>query len=141
MIKTGVKAYSLNHGNFPNCPEEICTGSECLFLSMLGFHNAEGSLEIPPYPSSLPVELMDFDLSSFDKAEIPDFSHDEGNELKLWLAKILQKDPAFLDPWGNPYQYEFPREDDGSGYKLFSLGPDGKSGDEYSTDDLTLGDK
>ena len=90
--------------------------------------------------SSFEASRIDgFRFASFD-AEIPDFSHDEGNELKLWLARYCRKYPVFLDPWGNPYQYEFPREDDGSGYKLFSW-PDGKSGTSTLQMIFTLGDK
>ena len=32
-----------------------------------------------------------------------------------------------LDPWDNPYVYEFPRPDGHSGFLLFSRGPDGES--------------
>ena len=45
---------------------------------------------------------------SFDAAEIPDASHEDGNSMILWLSDTLGKDPEFLDPWGNEYAYEFP---------------------------------
>ena len=32
-----------------------------------------------------------------------------------------------LDPWGNPYVYEYPRRDGHRGFLLFSKGPDGES--------------
>ena len=38
------------------------------------------------------------------------------------LATTLGKDPAFIDPWGNEYVYEFPLENGGAGYRLFSNG-------------------
>ena len=73
---------------------------------------------------------------AFDHSEIPNISHSEEKALQLWLATTLGKDPAFIDPWGNEYVYEFPLENGGAGYRLFSMGPDGKTGDEFSKDDI-----
>ncbi len=39
------------------------------------------------------------------------------------------------DPWGNPYQYEFPG-DHGGAYDLFSLGADGEPGGEGLNADI-----
>ena len=36
-------------------------------------------------------------------------------------------DVFLLDPWDNPYVYEYPRSDGHTGFLLFSKGPDGKS--------------
>ena len=125
-LKAGITSYAAEHGNYPNCPEKICSPRECLFLSMLGFHNAEGGLEIPPYPTSLPIELFGFDLSKVDLGGIPHFSHDNGNALKLWLAQTLDKNPSFIDPWGNEYQYEYPSLDDPEDIEFFPWDPMGK---------------
>jgi len=38
-------------------------------------------------------------------------------------ARILDK--MLVDPWGHPYQYQFPGAKDPAKYELFSLGPDG----------------
>ena len=32
-----------------------------------------------------------------------------------------------MDPWNNPYVYEFPRRDGHKGFLLFSKGPDGQA--------------
>jgi general secretion pathway protein G len=32
------------------------------------------------------------------------------------------------DPWGNPYQYDVPGQRSGTGYDVYSSGPDGKPG-------------
>ena len=37
------------------------------------------------------------------------------------------EDSFLVDPWGEPYQYNFPRRDGHEGYLLFSKGPDKKS--------------
>ena len=60
---------------------------------MLGFHNAEGGLEIPPYPTSLPIELFGFDLSKVDLGGIPAFSHDNGNALKIVVGPNFGQEP------------------------------------------------
>ncbi len=135
-LKNAVDEYLADYGKCPNCPNEICTSGETLFMSLAGFHNENGGLELPPYPSKIPTHLFHYDLSAFDESEIPDLSHERGVSLKLWLAQTLGKDPAFLDPWGNEYVYEFPLKDGGPGYRLFSMGPDGKTGDQFSQDDI-----
>lgn len=136
VLNTGIKSYEAEFGNYPNCPDNVCTPEECLFLSMVGFHNAKGTLQIPPLPVSAPLEILGFDITVFDSAEIPELSHEDGNELNLWMAQLLEANPSFLDPWGNEYQYQYPREDDGHGFLIFSMGPDGQTGDNYSNDDV-----
>lgn len=135
-LKNAVDEYLADYGEYPNCPKGICTPGETLFMSLAGFHNENGSLELPPYTSKIPTHLFHYDLSAYDEMEIPDISHGGGTSLQLWLAKTLGKDPAFIDPWGNEYVYEFPLEDGGPGYRLFSKGPDGKTGEEFTADDV-----
>ena len=135
-LKTALVSYRSDYGGYPNCPKSICTPGECLFLSLAGFHNESGTLEIPPYPALVPSTVFGYDLSSYDVSEIPDISHNEGKSLILWLSQTLDQDVAFLDPWGNEYVYEYPREDGEPGYLLFSRGPDGKTGEGYGEDDL-----
>ena len=43
-----MESYRTQFGALPNC-KAVCTPSECLFLSLAGFHNVDGTLEIPPY--------------------------------------------------------------------------------------------
>lgn len=50
-----------------------------------------------------------------------------------WKGPYLKKGIP-LDPWGNPYLYEFPGKLNPDGYDLVSLGPDGRSG---GGDDIT----
>lgn len=135
-LKNAVSEYFADFGEYPNCPKGVCTNGETLFLSLAGFHNEAGGLELPPYPSKIPTHLFHFDLTAFDHSEIPNISHSGEKALQLWLATTLGKDPAFIDPWGNEYVYEFPLENGGAGYRLFSMGPDGKTGDEFSKDDI-----
>ncbi|MEC8043022.1 MAG: type II secretion system protein GspG [Verrucomicrobiota bacterium] len=135
-LKTAVESYRTQFGALPNCKGEVCTPSECLFLSLAGYHNVDGTLEIPPYPSTIPTDLFSYDLNSFDLGEIPDLSHGGGNSIMIWLAETLGKDPAFLDPWGQEYVYEYPEEGSGVVFTIYSKGPDGKTGEEFSSDDI-----
>ena len=66
----------------------------------------------------------------------PTYPHNEGKSLMLWLSQTLDKDVAFLDPWGSEYVYEYPRKDGDKGYLLFSMGPDGKTGEGFDGDDV-----
>jgi hypothetical protein len=92
---------------------------------------------MPPYPATISTHLFGYDLESYDITQIPDIEHNEGKSLMLWLSQMLGKDVAFIDPWGNEYVYEYPREDEAPGFRLFSKGPDGKTGeDEWILDDL-----
>ena len=136
LLKSSVEDYKASHEAYPNCPLEICTPGECLFLSLAGFHNEEGNLQVPPYRPTLNPDLLDYDLSSFSSAKIPSFSHEDKQGLLLWFADLLGKDVAFRDPWGNEYVYEFPRKDGVAGPRIYSLGPDGKDGKEFSEDNV-----
>ena len=95
-LKNAVDEYLADYGKCPNCPNEICTSGETLFMSLAGFHNENGSLELPPYPSKIPTHLFHYDLSAFDESEIPDLSHEGVFPLKLWLAQTLGKIQRFL---------------------------------------------
>ena len=47
---------------------------------------------------------------------------------KNWHGPYLDQLP--VDPWQNPYQYAYPGKHNPTGYDLWSMGPDGKSGDQ-----------
>ena len=136
-LKVSIENYRRFFNGYPTCPQKVCTPGECLFLSLAGFHNEKGTLEMPPYPATISTHLFGYDLESYDITQIPDIEHNEGKSLMLWLSQMLGKDVAFIDPWGNEYVYEYPREDEAPGFRLFSKGPDGKTGeDEWILDDL-----
>ena len=59
----------------------------------------------------------------------------QSSENPYWSGPYVDRIP--LDPWGNEYVYEYPREDEAPGFRLFSKGPDGKTGeDKWILDDL-----
>lgn len=45
-----------------------------------------------------------------------------------WKGPYLKKPP--LDPWGREYVYRFPGQHNQSGYDLFSMGADGREGND-----------
>jgi hypothetical protein len=136
-LRVSIENYRRSFNGYPTCPQKVCTPGECLFLSLAGFHNEKGTLEMPPYPPTISTHLFGYDLESYDVTKVPDIEHNEGKSLMLWLSDMLGKDVAFKDPWGNEYAYEYPKEDGGFGYRLFSMGPDGKTGEaEWEIDDL-----
>ena len=136
LLRASVVDYKACYGDYPRCPEGICTQGECLFLSLAGFHNEKGSLQIPPYKPTLNPNLIEYELPDFDPATIPKASHGDKQALLVWFAQVLGKDVAFRDPWGNEYVYEFPREDGRSGARIYSLGPDGEEGEESDADNV-----
>ncbi len=50
-----------------------------------------------------------------------------------WKGPYLKKGIP-LDPWGNPYTYEYPGKHSTNGYDLMCMGPDGRAGTD---DDIT----
>jgi general secretion pathway protein G len=52
-----------------------------------------------------------------------------------WRAPYLRK-PVPPDPWGRPYIYQFPGQQNLQGYDLSSLGADGKPGGEGEDADI-----
>ncbi|MEW6618848.1 MAG: type II secretion system major pseudopilin GspG [bacterium] len=54
---------------------------------------------------------------------------------KNWDGPYLKKEIP-LDPWGNPYVYISPGEQNPDGYDLISYGADGKEGGEKEGEDI-----
>jgi len=52
--------------------------------------------------------------------------------LSTWKGPYLKK-AVTADPWGNPYVYKFPGQHHTNGCDIYSLGPDGREGN----DDIT----
>jgi len=51
---------------------------------------------------------------------------------RRWNGPYLKKN--FIDPWGNPYRYQFPGIHNPESFDLYSYGPDGVEG---GNDDVT----
>ena len=51
-----------------------------------------------------------------------------------WRGPYLQKNELPVDPWQNPYIYQYPGTRNPASFDLYSYGPDGKEGGD---DDIT----
>jgi general secretion pathway protein G len=58
---------------------------------------------------------------------------DEPSGAQNWKGPYLKKGIP-LDPWGNPYVYNYPGKNNAKGYDIMSMGPDGRAGGD---DDIT----
>lgn len=76
------------------------------------------------------------DTYRLDTGDYPQSLNELRNSSKRgWDGPYLSEDLP-LDPWGNPYQYQYPGEN-GQGYTLKSLGKDGEVGGEDDAADIT----
>jgi general secretion pathway protein G len=48
----------------------------------------------------------------------------------VWHGPYLDTNYPRKDPWGRPYVYECPGKHNPESFDLYSLGPNGKGGDE-----------
>ena len=135
-LRTGVNAFKSKHGGFPNCPKGVCTPGERLFLSMLGFHNEKGHMQIPPYPALVDPAVFSYGDVDWDAADLAALDLRDRQTCLALLNFALNEDIAFYDPWGNEYVYEFPRRDGVPGFRLFSRGPDGRTGKGFDEDNV-----
>ena len=53
----------------------------------------------------------------------------DARHAKRWNGPYVEKELA-PDPWGNPYQYQYPGKHNPSSFDLWSLGPDSQEGTE-----------
>lgn len=47
-----------------------------------------------------------------------------------WRGPYFKQSTIPVDPWNNAYVYRFPGQHNTSGYDLFSMGPDGREGND-----------
>ena len=111
ILASALEAYRAEYGSYPIADgmEWDDDNAEILYQALTGQIDPKG--EEPPKDRAF-VDISRFDLRN---PEEPDSFSD---------------DNAFLDPWGEPYGYQFDDPGDGTddwnrfGYLLFSFGPD-----------------
>lgn len=136
VLRAGVQAFKTTRGNYPHCPKGVCTPGERLFLSMLGFHNEKGRMQIPPYPALVDPAVFSYGEVDWEAADLASLDFGDRQTCLTLLNFALSEDIAFCDPWGNDYVYEFPRRNGLPGFRLFSRGPDGRTGKGFDEDDV-----
>ena len=125
-ISLALEDFKSEFGDFP-ITEDSGSEDECakvLFMTLSGWMDIDGS-EIPGEErgrSFLPSDSFTLGKKEGQSIEIYSLTTEEilGNS-------GVNKEIFMIDPWGNPYVYEYPRLDGHSGFLLFSRGPDGRS--------------
>jgi general secretion pathway protein G len=79
--------------------------------------------------SSLEMALDAFEVDNgyYPKTGGLDDLNNQPANAQGWKGPYLKKGIP-LDPWGNPYTYEYPGKHNPNGYDLMSMGPDGRAG-------------
>jgi prepilin-type N-terminal cleavage/methylation domain-containing protein len=135
-LKAAAENYKAKYGNYPHCPMKVCDPGECFLLALMGYHNGKGKLQFPPFPNLVNPTLFDYGPNNRDPAILNALANGGSQASKNLIAIVFNQDINFCDPWGTPYAYEFPRQDGIGGFRLYSSGPDGKTGKDHSGDDI-----
>ncbi len=127
VMKLSLEHYKSENSSFPDTTilsdeENEFKRGELLLKSLLGIIDQQGNdLELNErLKNYLPPGSLTFALEEGDEVNITTLGVDD------WESKQVPEIFA-VDPWGNPYVYEFPRRDGHNGFLLFSKGPDGES--------------
>jgi len=81
--------------------------------------------------SSIEMALDAFEVDNgyYPKSGALDDLVDQPANARDWKGPYLKKGIP-LDPWGNPYTYDYPGKHNANGYDIMSMGPSGRSGDD-----------
>jgi general secretion pathway protein G len=75
----------------------------------------------------LALDAFEVDNGYYPKTGALDELVDQPANTPHWQGPYLKKGIP-LDPWGNPYTYEYPGKHNVNGYDIMSMGPDGRAG-------------
>ena len=131
-ISLALEDFKSEFGDFP-ITEDSSSEDECakvLFMTLSGWMDIDGG-EIPGEErgrSFLPSDSFTLGKKEGESIEVYSLTTEEvlGNT-------SVNKEIFMIDPWENPYVYQYPRLDGHTGFLLFSRGPDGKSS-EFSSE-------
>jgi prepilin-type N-terminal cleavage/methylation domain-containing protein len=136
-IKLALKEFESSEGSFPDTeqlasdPNNYSERGQVLLLALLGLLDESGEIldtdesgknYLPNdiFTFGFPKESGEHELALLGVAGSTfEFTNSDGE-------KITQP-VCIIDPWGNPYVYEYPRRDGHQGFLLYSEGPDGES--------------
>ena len=124
VLKIALNEFKREYGDFPETfDNEGEMASFILFHSLYGTHQL--SLDTEAWER---VEVSEFrkNLLPVDKMTLETLSEDESEKFNF-----SEFDHFLVDPWGEPYIYQFPRQDGHRGFLLYSKGPDQK-GDPFN---------
>ena len=124
VLKIALDEFKREYGDFPETfDNEGEMASFILFHSLYGTHQL--SLDTETWER---VEVSEFrkNLLPVDKMTLETLI-DDGSE----KFNFSEFDHFLVDPWGEPFIYQFPRQDGHRGFLLYSKGPDQK-GDPFN---------
>ena len=121
-LSLALEQYKSEMGGYPTTSRE-CSVAECGSLLIKALSGVVDRYGDPIEPddrtkSFLPGDSLIFATQDGKRNEILTPSEEDWNEDSIFFA---------VDPWNEPYTYQFPRKDGHSGYLLFSKGADGKA--------------
>ena len=118
VLKVALSEYKSEHGTFPETfDNDVKASSFILLHSLYGTHELINETWERRKPEKYYKSLLPIDALSF----LP-FEEDDSGKFNL-----DQVDHYLVDPWGEPYIYQFERKDGNVGFLLYSKGPDKKS--------------
>ena len=126
-LSLALNQYRSEMGTYPETDsisntDDVFARGAFLYLALAGYVDSEGD-EIKREDrgkSFLPGDSINLGIQEGNRNEIVTLSDDE-----LALGSMPEVFP--MDPWFEPYIYEYPRKDGHKGFLLFSKGPDGKA--------------
>jgi len=128
VLKIALDEYKREHGSYPETLDlQGKDSSRILLHSLYGTHDLIGEEWTRLEPADYRRNLIPLDKFSF----LAFAENNSGN------FDLNEDDYYLVDPWGEPYIYEFYRKDGNSGYLLYSKGPDRKSEPFTSAEDDT----
>ncbi len=126
LFEAALERFALDMGRYPTTEE----GLQALITPPSG-----DSLGTTGGTSDLGVGTEPTDLSSGLDTGMGTTGTSTASTTSRWDGPYLKKNEIPLDPWGNPYQYEYPStHGNGDNPDIWSFGPDGQDGTE---DDIT----
>ena len=128
VLKTALDEYRREYGSYPETLDSQGKDSSRILLhSLYGTHDL------------IDDKWKRLDSSDYKKSLIPvdNFSFLSIAEDNSGTFNLDDEDYYLVDPWGEPYIYEFYRKDGNAGFLLYSKGPDRKSEPFASAEDGT----
>ena len=126
VLKTALDEYKREYGSYPKTFDyQGKDSSRILLHSLYGTHELIDEEWTRLDPSDYRRKLIPVDKFSFLL-----FAEDDSGTFNL-----DEDDHYLIDPWGEPYVYEFYRKDGNAGFLLYSKGPDRKSEPFSSSED------
>ena len=135
-LQLALDQYRSDYGTFPKTDDgpnqdDDTEKGNLLLLALLGICDEFGETldESDRRKVGFPSEIYTFATAGESSGYQVVSLQGAGNNLKFVddEGREVTESIFMIDPWEQPYSYEYPRRDGRKGYLLFSKGPDGES--------------